>query len=59
MVSWVTLDRLRFHRREVITGVRQGDFVQIVEGLKKDELIVNEGAVLLSNQVTIGIGTSK
>lgn len=59
MVSWVTEDRRRFRRREVTTGIRQGDFVQILAGLKKDELVVGEGAVLLSNQVTIGIGTSR
>ncbi len=53
MTAWVTSDRRRFTRRLVKVGRRQGEFVEIAEGLKPGELVVGDGAVFLSNQAAI------
>jgi membrane fusion protein, heavy metal efflux system len=52
-ICWVTKDMRRFTRRPVIVGARQGDFAQILSGLKLDETVVADGAVFLSNQAAI------
>jgi cobalt-zinc-cadmium efflux system membrane fusion protein len=54
MTSWVTKDRRRFSRRVVKIGQRQGDDIQILDGLQLDDLVVAEGAIFLSNQAAIG-----
>jgi len=46
---WVTVDRHRFVRRTVVTGVRQDDRVQIVQGVAAGELVAADGALFLSN----------
>lgn len=53
MICWVTTNFRRFTRRVVVTGQRQGDFVQIVSGLEAGETVVGEGAVFLSNQAAV------
>ncbi len=53
MTAWVTSDRRRFTRRFVSVGRRQGEVVEIVEGLRPGELVVGEGAVFLSNQAAV------
>jgi multidrug efflux pump subunit AcrA (membrane-fusion protein) len=51
MTTWVTADRHHFSQRIVKTGLREDDHVQIVDGLKRGELVVTEGAVFLSNML--------
>jgi membrane fusion protein, heavy metal efflux system len=53
MICWVTNDMRHFIRRPVTVGARQGDFVQILSGLKPDESVVGDGAIFLSNQAAI------
>ncbi|MEK4032646.1 efflux RND transporter periplasmic adaptor subunit [Methylocystis sp. IM3] len=53
MICWVTENFRRFTRRIVVTGQRQGDFVQIISGLDAGETVVGEGAVFLSNQAAV------
>jgi membrane fusion protein, heavy metal efflux system len=52
-ICWVTKDMRHFTRRPVTVGSRQGDFVEILSGLKPDETVVGDGAVFLSNQAAI------
>jgi membrane fusion protein, heavy metal efflux system len=49
MICWVTTDRRRFVRRVVTVGERKDGFAQILSGLGADELVVDDGAVFLSN----------
>ena len=51
MVAWVTTDRHHFVQRVVKTGLRQGDGVQIIDGVRQGELVVSDGAVFLSNML--------
>lgn len=53
MVCWVTTDRRRFVQRVVTIGERKDGFVQILSGLNADELVVGDGAVFLSNLVSM------
>jgi cobalt-zinc-cadmium efflux system membrane fusion protein len=48
---WVTTDRHRFVQRVVKTGLRKDDQVQILDGVKRGELVVTDGAVFLSNML--------
>jgi membrane fusion protein, heavy metal efflux system len=52
-ICWVTSDMRHFTRRPVTVGTRQGEFAQILSGLKPDETVVGEGAIFLSNQAAI------
>jgi membrane fusion protein, heavy metal efflux system len=54
MTVWITTDRRRFMKRTVKIGLTQNGWVQILEGLKPDELVVTDGAVFLSNKLFIG-----
>ncbi len=54
---WVTADRRRFTRRTVVIGAPRDGFRQILDGLKVGELVATEGAVFLSNMVTIAAGS--
>jgi len=54
MTVWVTKDRRRFVRRTVKVGHTQDGIDEIVEGLQRDEQIVLEGAVFLSNKLAGG-----
>ena len=51
MTAWVTKDRHHFSQRVIKTGLRKDDQVQILEGLKRGELVVTDGAVFLSNML--------
>ena len=51
--AWTTTDRKHFIRRTIQIGQRQGDVVQILSGLEEGEQVVSDGAVFLSNEVTI------
>ena len=50
---WVTADRRRFTRRTVKIGQPRDGYRQILEGLEPGELVASEGAVFLSNMLTI------
>jgi len=49
MTAWVTADRRHFVQRVIRTGLRKDGQVQILEGLRRGELAVTDGAVFLSN----------
>jgi len=53
MICWVTTDQRRFARRIVAVGQRKDGFAQILSGLNADELVVGDGAVFLSNLISI------
>ncbi|HVX79667.1 MAG TPA: efflux RND transporter periplasmic adaptor subunit [Bradyrhizobium sp.] len=55
MTVWVTTDRRRFTQRTVTIGIQQQNgFSQVLSGLQANELIVTEGAVFLSNKLSLG-----
>jgi cobalt-zinc-cadmium efflux system membrane fusion protein len=51
MNVWVTTDRRHFLRRTVKIGLQRDGFDEIVDGLRPGELVVNKGAVFLSNML--------
>jgi membrane fusion protein, heavy metal efflux system len=50
---WVTADRRRFTRRTVTIGEPRDGYRQILDGLRVGELVATEGAIFLSNMLTI------
>jgi len=50
--AWVTSDRHHFEQRVLKIGLRSNDRVQILDGLKRGELVVTDGAVFLSSMLT-------
>jgi membrane fusion protein, heavy metal efflux system len=56
MSIWTTSDRHTFQRRTVTVGLQQDGFDQILAGLRPGELIVADGAILLSNELFGGGG---
>jgi membrane fusion protein, heavy metal efflux system len=50
---WVTADRRHFTKRTVKIGLEHEGYRQIVEGLQVGELVATEGAIFLSNMLTI------
>jgi cobalt-zinc-cadmium efflux system membrane fusion protein len=56
MTVWATADRRRFTRRTVEIGDRRDRYRQILEGLQVGELVATEGAIFLSNMLTIARG---
>ena len=54
MSVWVTSDNRHFLKRTVTTGIRQDNWVQIIDGLREGETVVTEGAVFLSNKLLLG-----
>jgi cobalt-zinc-cadmium efflux system membrane fusion protein len=55
MTVWVTADRRRFTQRIVKVGLMRGGYYQILEGLQSGELVATEGALFLSNALTIAV----
>jgi membrane fusion protein, heavy metal efflux system len=53
MTIWVTADRRRFSRRTVKIGQEHDGYRQILQGVEAGELVATEGAIFLSNQLTI------
>jgi cobalt-zinc-cadmium efflux system membrane fusion protein len=53
MTVWITADRRRFTKRTVKTGLQQAGYYQILDGLQPGELVATEGALFLSNALTI------
>jgi cobalt-zinc-cadmium efflux system membrane fusion protein len=52
MTAWVTSDRHRFEQRIIKIGLRNNDRVQVLDGLRRGELVVADGAVFLSNMLS-------
>ena len=55
MTVWVTADRRRFTRRTVKIGLQRDGYHQILESLQPGELVATEGALFLSNAVTVAV----
>jgi membrane fusion protein, heavy metal efflux system len=53
MTAWVTADRRRFTKRTVKVGLVRGGYNQILEGVQAGDLVATEGALFLSNALTI------
>ena len=56
MTVWVTADRRKFTRRVVKVGLEHDGYWQILEGVQSGELVATEGAIFLSNMLTIASG---
>jgi len=52
MTAWVTTDRHHFEQRIIKIGLRRDDRVQILDGLRRGELAVTDGAVFLSSMLS-------
>jgi len=52
MTAWVTTDRHHFEQKIIKIGLRNDDRVQVLEGLRRGELVVADGAVFLSNMLS-------
>ncbi len=53
MTVWVTADRRRFTQRTVKVGQERDGFRQILEGVQVGELVATEGAIFLSNALSL------
>ena len=53
MSAWVTADRRRFTRRTIKVGLVRDGYDQILEGIQAGDLVATEGALFLSNAITI------
>jgi membrane fusion protein, heavy metal efflux system len=53
MTAWVTADRRRFTKRTVKVGLVRDGYNQILEGVQAGDLVATEGALFLSNALTI------
>src|SRR6516225_5674008 len=53
MTVWVTADRRRFTKRTVKVGLARDGYNQILEGVQAGDLVATEGALFLSNAITI------
>jgi membrane fusion protein, heavy metal efflux system len=53
MTVWVTADRRRFTKRSVRIGLVRDGYDQVLEGIQAGELVATEGAIFLSNALTI------
>ncbi len=53
MTVWVTADRRRFTKRPVQIGLARDGYDQVLEGLQAGELVATEGAIFLSNALTL------
>jgi cobalt-zinc-cadmium efflux system membrane fusion protein len=54
MTAWVTTDRHKFFQRKLKIGLQKNGRYEALEGLKKGELAVTDGAVFLSNILEAG-----
>ncbi len=53
MTAWVTADRRRFTKRTVKIGLVHDGYNQILQGVRPGELVATEGAIFLSNALTL------
>ncbi len=51
LTAWVTADRHRFVQKKVKIGLQRDGRYQVIEGLRRGELAVADGAVFLSNML--------
>ena len=51
LTAWVTSDRRHFTQRIIKAGLREDGEVQILAGLRPDELVVIRGAIYLDNMI--------
>jgi cobalt-zinc-cadmium efflux system membrane fusion protein len=51
LTAWVTSDRRHFTQRVIRTGLREDGKVQILEGLRSNELVAAQGAIYLDNMI--------
>jgi membrane fusion protein, heavy metal efflux system len=51
LTAWVTSDRRRFTQQIIKTGLREDGEVQILDGLRPDELVATRGAIYLDNMI--------
>jgi multidrug efflux pump subunit AcrA (membrane-fusion protein) len=51
VAAWVTTDRHRFEQKVIQTGMPSDGQVEILNGLRRGELAVSDGAVFLSNML--------
>lgn len=56
LTAWVTSDRRHFSQRIIRTGLREDGEVQVLEGLRHDELVVTRGAIYLDNMINAAPG---
>ena len=54
MTAWVTNDRRKFFQRTVKLGLQKDGRYEALDGLKKGELAVTDGAAILSNLLEAG-----
>jgi membrane fusion protein, heavy metal efflux system len=54
MTAWVTTDRRKFFQRKVKLGLQKDGQYEALDGLKRGELAVTDGAVFLSNILEAG-----
>jgi len=53
MTAWVTADRRRFTQRTVKIGQERDGYRQILDGVQVGELVATEGAIFLSNALSL------
>jgi len=51
LTAWVTSDRQHFTQRVIKAGLREDGEVQVLDGLRPDELVVTQGAIYLDNMI--------
>lgn len=51
LTAWVTSDRRHFSQRVIKAGLREDGEVQILAGVRPDELVVTQGAIYLDNMI--------
>lgn len=55
MIAFVTTDGRQFTRRPLKLGMEQNGFVQILEGLSEGEQVAGDGAIFLSNAISLKV----
>ena len=50
---WVALDGNRFMLRQITPGIRSGDMIEVLDGLKPGERIVTGGALFVDRAARI------
>ena len=56
LTAWVTSDRRHFTQRVIKTGLREDGQVQVLAGLRPDDLVVTRGAIYLDNMINAASG---
>lgn len=51
LTAWVTSDRRHFSQRVIKTGLREDGEVQVLQGVRPNELVVTRGAIYLDNMI--------